>query len=174
MRSEVCTAAIMQDATLGELHMKVIIALDDSPHSNRLLNDVSRRKWPEHTEFRIVNVLEPICSDCAPELEKASAQVQKKRMQAADQLCQHARQRIEHEIPTSKVHYEIRNGDACCELVSSASEWDADKLLLGAHARSTCPHNVLGSVSRSVSLHAPCHVEVVRESGTNRKAVACH
>ena len=136
--------------------LKVVVAIDDSPHSSRLIEAVSHRKWPEHTEFKILAVLEPIeCCVDADEWQETMTAANAKRKHAAEDYCQHARQKLMDKVTPASVHFEIRLGDPKEEIVSAASQWHADKIMMGAHSKGVCPHNLLGSVSRAVSQNAP-------------------
>lgn len=151
--------------------MKVIIAIDDSPMSTSLLNTVVSRWWPKDTQFKILTVLEPIClpseaADFADNLVK----VYDKRMDHATKWCQSARQKLERKIPGAKVHFDIRQGSAPSEIIDAAVDWSADKILIGAHSKDVCPHNLLGSVSRRVATHSPCSVEIVRHKEYAKEA----
>lgn len=84
------------------------------------------------------------------------------RKEAAEKICDHAVKQISNHFPDSKVLCEIRQGAAKSEIVNAAIDWKADKILIGAHGRDICPHNLIGSVSRAVVHSAPCSVEVVR------------
>jgi nucleotide-binding universal stress UspA family protein len=144
--------------------MKVLVALDQSSHSEFLIKTAIRRKWPADTQFKIVSVIEPIDQ----ELEDASwlqlsEAVNRRRKEQAESLCERARHEIEKHVPTASVHYEVKEGDPCCQVINAAIDWQADKILIGSHSKTVCPHNFLGSVSRAVSQHAPCSVEVLRD-----------
>jgi nucleotide-binding universal stress UspA family protein len=60
------------------------------------------------------------------------------------------------------VHFEIRHGSPKTEIIRTATEWEANRILIGAHGHNVCPHNLMGSVSRAVAEHAPCSVEIVK------------
>jgi nucleotide-binding universal stress UspA family protein len=134
--------------------MKVVIGIDDSNYSTNVLHAVEKRHWPSGTEFKIVNVIEPI--------EVDRKDIEKQRKEHAETLCEKARHRIQSAVQGSIVFFEIRHGRASKELLESAAEWSADRILVGAHGHTVCPHNLPGSVSRSVAYQAPCHVEVIR------------
>lgn len=147
--------------------MKVILAIDDSPHSRHLIHSVTKRRWPPDVQFKIVSVVEPLTGIYSNSAWKELANgARERRLKSARDLCHSAREEISAKIPESIVHFEVREGDARHELIDAAVDWAADKMLLGAHSRSICPHNILGSVSRSIVSHAPCSVEVVRERTT--------
>lgn len=146
--------------------MKVLVALDDSPFSKGVVNSILSRPWPAHTTFKIVNVIEPMCivpSDYDPgEFQNALNKMMDIRRASAEKLCDSFLNQFKKKLPESQVIIEIREGSAKNEIVNSAIDWNADKILVGAHGRDVCPHNLLGSVSRSVVNTAPCSVEVVR------------
>lgn len=154
--------------------MKVIIAVDESPYSKEVVKAVTQRSWPEHTQFKVLTVLEPLCvcpEDFASSIMTPTmSQIQKHRMESAQHLCESIRQQIQESIENAIVHCEVRDGLARREIVDTAVDWKADKIMIGAHGKGVCPHNLPGSVSRAVAGHAPCSVEIVRSKST-RKAI---
>lgn len=145
--------------------MKVIVAIDDSPYSTNVIDAILHRKWPKDTQLKLLTVLEPICcdEDAAPEAAKLLCELAERRKKACSRLCERMRHRVEFALPDVVVHTEIREGIARIEIIDAAVEWSADKILIGAHGKDVCPHNLLGSVSRSVALQAPCSIEIVRD-----------
>ena len=144
--------------------MKVIVAIDDSPYSHKVVEKVARRHWPRDTEFRVLTVVEPVTLE---EYGKGKwgeviAEVVDRRKHEALGLCDHARQKLQSHIPDCIVHYEVREGSPKAQIVDAAVEWSADKIIVGAHGKGVCPRFLLGSVSRAVAAHAPCSVEIVR------------
>ncbi len=144
--------------------MKVIIALDDSPYSRHIIDAVVSRHWPANTNFKILTVIEPVSSADEARTDSFTNlfEVEKKRLDFAEALCERARNRLMKEIPNAVVHSEIRKGSPRTEIVNAAVDWMSDKILVGAHGLGICPRNLLGSVSRSVAQQSPCSVEIVR------------
>lgn len=149
--------------------MKAIIAVDDSPMSEELIQNVLRRRWPEHTQFKVLTVLEPICYPSEIEHYASSlVKVFDQRMERAAKHCEKVRERLEGGIPGASVHFDIREGSAPSQIVDAAVDWSADKILMGAHSKDVCPHNLLGSVSQRVASHSPCTIEIIRrKEGTH-------
>ena len=148
--------------------MKVIVAIDDSPYSEELVETVKTRDWPIDTEFKVLSVLEPLdgLSDRFSDvIESANA----KRKKSAEELCRSVREQILGTIAGATVHYEIRSGYPKNEIIEAAADWSADRIIIGAHGHRGCPHNLLGSVSQAVARHAPCSVEVVRQKSKSSK-----
>lgn len=147
--------------------MKVIVALDDSPHSRDVITAVTRRAWPEFTQFRILTVVEPIQN--FDDLDVTGADFKAQREKAADKFCGSIREQLEESVPGAIVHYEVKHGTPAGEIINAAVEWPAELIILGAHGQRGCPTNLMGSVSRAVAHHAPCSVEIVR-SKTSAKS----
>jgi nucleotide-binding universal stress UspA family protein len=144
--------------------MKVVVAIDDSPQSQHMLDLIVRREWANDTEFKVVHVVEPLnASDWSGDgWMEMQHDVLRRRHKGAEKLCSDARHKLESHIPTSIVHYEVREGNPKAEIVYAATQWDANKVIIGAHSREVCPHNSLGSVSRSVAEQSSCTVEIIR------------
>lgn len=146
--------------------MKILIALDDSPYSKDVLGDVAKRDWPDNAQFKLLTIIEPFCLSGDEEedadLLEASGVVHRKRWQLADKLCEQATKKLSAALPNAEINFEIKEGNARSEIISTAVEWSADRIIMGAHGQEVCPHNLLGSVSQGVAMHAPCSVEIVR------------
>lgn len=141
--------------------MKVVVALDDSVYSKEMLHAICRRRWSQDVQFKILSIIEPIPA-FAHEEEGLSIEIKKRRHAYVEKFCSEARHYIEQHVPGAIVHFEVREGKPSNEIILAASQWEANKILIGAHGHGICPHNLLGSVSRSVAERAKCTVEIVR------------
>jgi nucleotide-binding universal stress UspA family protein len=146
--------------------MKILIPLDDSPYSKDVLEDVARRAWPDKAQFKLLTIIEPFCMSGDEEedadLLEATGVVHRKRWQIADKLCEGAKKKLMAAMPNVEINFEIKEGNARSEIINTAVEWSADRIIMGVHGQAVCPHNLLGSVSQGVAMHAPCSVEIVR------------
>lgn len=153
--------------------MKIIVAIDDSPYSEYLVSAIGKRSWPVDTQFKVLSVIEPAEAQLVDELAlQAKRELVSRRKHHAEKLTGAIRKKIEAHVPDAIVHCEIRNGDPRREIIAAAAEWEADRILIGARGRSVCPQLSLGSVSREVTRHAHCTVEVVREPSRSQLAEA--
>lgn len=155
--------------------MKVIIAVDDSPYSMNVVDAVLHRQWPKGTQFKVLTVVEPVCcdEDAEPEIVNLISDLTERRKKSSIRLGERIRHRIEYAFPEMSVHVEIREGLPRTEIINAAVDWSADKILLGAHGKDVCPHNLIGSVSRSVALQSPCSIEIIRaKSGKTSETLA--
>ena len=139
--------------------MRNIVAVDDSPYSTQVIEAIGARRWPVNTEFKVLSVVEPIECSGDDDIESATNAARHK---AIEHMCGEVRHKLQAAVPDSIVHFEVRKGVPTSEILASAIDWSADRILIGARGRHVCPHNLLGSVSRSVAQQASCTVEVVR------------
>ncbi|MBX9949680.1 MAG: universal stress protein [Candidatus Obscuribacterales bacterium] len=144
--------------------MKVIIAIDESVYSKKVLEEVAARKWPADTAFKILSVVEPVkldevdCDNWSLLAKEAFS----RREKFADKLCMEGREMLSKKHPDCNFHVEVRKGDPRHEIIEAAVDWMADKILIGAHGHDLCERFVWGGVSRAIAMKAPCSVEVVR------------
>lgn len=144
--------------------MKVIVAIDQSVFAQQVVDSVLRHRWPDDTSFKLLTVVEPgqLEEFGADRWKDLLSAVAEQRDKTAMEVLNNARQLIQSKFPECSVHTEIRRGKARAEIVDSASEWMADKIILGAHGRA--PNRLMhpGTVPAAVAQNAHCTVELVR------------
>jgi len=153
--------------------MKIVVAVDASPHSDRAVRFVARMRWPAGSRVIVVNVLTPVLtppvtagaggSGGVPLLIEVS---EEQRQQALE-----VTKRAEAVLRESGIAAEGRTpvGDARDALLRLATDERADLLVLGSHGRTGLAKLWLGSVSSHAVTHAHCNVLVVKE-GLDEKA----
>lgn len=145
---------------------RVLLALDNSEHSEHLVTHILALPWPAGTKFRCLHVVNELVVDVLldPDAEFAST------------LTRHYEEKIATErIWVSKIADEINTalgknmasvevllGDPREVIIDMAEQWPADLVLIGSHDRRGFEKLVLGSVSEAVATHAKCAVEVTR------------
>ncbi len=148
--------------------MKVLIAVDDSPYSEAVVDSAVKRNWPEQTEFLILTVLEPIALDTEnqKEMQALIEEGTEKRRKTAKALLETVSDKLRKKLSPAagKVEFTVKEGSPKKEIVESAIEFGADRILIGAQGHGTCAHNLLGEVSRVVAATAHCSVEIIRET----------
>lgn len=143
--------------------MRVIVALDRTEFADQVVEAVCSRQWPIDTQFKLLTVLEPLQwqAESCIEWNDLAETVLKRRKHHADEILIESRQKLARTISKSLIHFEVRIGSAREEIITAATEWMADKIILGAHGHS--PNRLLtGGVSHSVAQHAACSVELIR------------
>ncbi len=147
--------------------MKVLIAVEESKCSQRALESVMERSWPEESQFRIVNVFEPI-----PAYGEAiySPRAAEAMMAAEDELLKIKKKNLKDTVTKLKEHVSdcpvsgaVLTGDVRNSILEEAKTWGADLIVLGSHGRKGLSKLFLGSVAEGVAGHADCSVEIVKE-----------
>ena len=143
--------------------MKILLAIDGSPHSNEAVTEVAGRPWPCGSSVHVVTVLQtpPIgllglpvayfndlikpASDHAQYVIKAATE----RLNSALGNCVY-------------VYGDVLKGSPKWSIIDEANRWGADLIVLGAHGDGFLEGFVIGSIGHAVILHAKCSVEIVR------------
>jgi nucleotide-binding universal stress UspA family protein len=139
--------------------MKVLIAIDSSPASQRVLDEVAARPWPSNTAFCIVSAVEVDCFSGLPALVADTKREceQLVKAGAAKLLC--ARQTATTQVLTGSPR----------RVVSGyAQDWGADLIVAGSHGHSAVGRFFLGSVAQGILRTASCSVEIVRYPAGDR------
>lgn len=145
--------------------MKVLVATDGSPQSELAVADVASRPWPAGTVFEVLAVIHPTIPPLpSPALALPAAHVEQRQQLArrAPEWTRAAAERIRQGVPHASVTTCIREGKPDEVIVDEATQWGADRIILGSHGHGPLGRLLLGSVAEAVLRHAPCSVEVIR------------
>jgi nucleotide-binding universal stress UspA family protein len=147
--------------------VRIIVAVDGSPGSEAAVRAVAARKWPAHSEVKMIIVddplVPPILGEIIPPLNETIEESNTQDLaEAKETLAKFAAMLSDTEL---KVSTEIKLGDPKKELPHAAEEWGADCIFVGSTGFSNrLERFVLGSVSAAVAARAHCSVEVARKS----------
>ena len=146
--------------------MKILIALDDSEHSDRALEFVTRMRWPAGSRVIAVSTLQPRAAvmASAQETAAAAAAMLEEQREHAEALLARAESTLRESGFTSEVR--MLTGDPREALIHLAQAERADLLVVGSRGRTGLTKLMLGSVSSHVVTHAPCSVLVVKDART--------
>jgi nucleotide-binding universal stress UspA family protein len=133
--------------------MKVLIAVDSSPASHRVLEEAAARPWPNETAFCIVSALDVTQFAKLPVLVEDAKRESAQILKAGAALLARA-----SHIATT----EVILGSPRKVISVYASEWGADLILAGSHGHSAIGRFLLGSVAQGILRTAACSVEIVR------------
>ena len=147
--------------------MKILLAIDGSPCSERAVEEVARRPWPDDSQVRIVSVVEPPAPLVAEPYMGVSGyfeEVEQLKRKQADEVVARAAEALRAGAGTALmgISTDVITGSPKRTIVEESEEWDADLIVLGSHGYHTWERMLLGSVSQSVAAHAQCSVEIVR------------
>ena len=145
--------------------MKILLAIDGSPCSERAIEEVARRPWPDDSQVRIVSVVEPpapLAAEPYMGVNSYFEEVERLKREQADETVARAAEALRARAPLMGVSTEVVTGSPKRTIVEESEEWGADLIVLGSHGYHTWERMLLGSVSQSVAAHARCSVEIVR------------
>ena len=143
--------------------MKILIAIDNSKFSEAAIQAVTERGRPQHTEVRVLHVVEPIPLLVSREMagyDPAIETAWESQKQSAEALVAKAAESLH--ARGLKVTTAVVEGDPKSKILDLAEEWHADLIVIGSHGRKGLSRFLIGSVSDAVARHARCSVEIVR------------
>lgn len=143
--------------------LRLILGLDGSVHSEKVLSHVLGRVWPHGTFVRLVAVFDERLRQAPlsnPALARfGSPSDPDPRAWVGRWIESVERRFLQKGLVASG---RILNGDPRRALAEQAARWRADTLFVGARGLSRWERVFLGSVSASLAARAPCTVEIVR------------
>jgi nucleotide-binding universal stress UspA family protein len=133
--------------------MKIVLAVDNSPASQTVLDSAVNRIWPAQAKFRVLNIVNVQRFERLPALiEDATRESQWLVDKAAEKMRGAGLDVVSRSSP----------GHPRSDISCFAKEWDADLILVGSHGHGAIARFLLGSVAQGVLRTAPCSVEIVR------------
>ena len=138
--------------------MKVLIAVDSSPSSQRVLEEAAVRPWPTGTSFSVVHVVDVQGFARLPALiEDAKREGDQIVRAGVDKLSRSGH----NALP------EVIMGFPRRAISEFAKDWHADLIMAGSHGHSAIGRFLLGSVAQGILRTAKCSVEIVRFASTD-------
>lgn len=142
--------------------MKLLIGIDDSPHSRAAVDLVCRMVWPSGTHALVVSVIPP-AMPVHSEIHGSAEWMTR--------LHEHLVREHERVVAATEgvlrasgieASSQLMHGDARVELLDAARSHQPDLLVVGSHGRTGLAKLILGSVAHHVVTHAECSVLVVK------------
>lgn len=140
--------------------MNVLLAVDNSPHSQVAIDVVLSRVWPDGTTFKVFCAVErrqPIFA--VMQREEADAFLSKA-LKAAEEFTKDIAEQLQNALRNCNAINVAAFGDSK-EMILDQVEW-ADLIVVGSHGRHGVPRFFLGSVSQTVLLYSECSTLVAR------------
>ncbi|MBS1998663.1 MAG: universal stress protein [Cyanobacteria bacterium SZAS LIN-2] len=146
--------------------MKILVAVED-PGAAAIVADYACDKAKlANAQVKILNVIPSLFAYTSlavvPELLD---DMRRESRHNAGTLVHEIAERLAKECPTAVVEEQIAEGSPAETILSVASQWDADLIIIGSHGRRGLNRLVLGSVSMAVVGAAECPVLVVKTRG---------
>lgn len=135
--------------------MKLLIAIDSSPVSNRVVNEVARRPWPTGTTACVLNVIDwSALPMSAPLIEATKQSAEALVKSLSTKLCNAG-------LTTTN---RVIEGHPRTAVADYAKEWGADFVIVGSRGAGGMTRFLLGSVAQDTLRRSACSVEIVRRS----------
>jgi nucleotide-binding universal stress UspA family protein len=143
--------------------VKILIAVDDSPDSERAVEFVTRMRWPAGSRVIVMTAWQPIAvavnmhyaGPIPPPVEHLQAQ--RRRHRAVVDRTQGLLRAVGF-----STEGRIMEGDPRECLMEIVKDLGVDLLVMGSHGRGALGRALMGSVSSHAVTHIPCSVLVVK------------
>ena len=154
--------------TIIQQPFDVLLPMDHSSYSVAAAEWALHRSWKVVPKFHLISVVPPMTRAYTQEdnIEKAARllheyeQIERSAKQLLNTWAEKFDKRFgQKSAVTDFVHGEPRN-----TILSKVADESNCMIIMGSHGHTALTRLLLGSVSRSVSLHAGCSVEVVKRS----------
>lgn len=144
--------------------MKILIAYDGTSCAQAALADLWRAGLPPTAEVLLMLVEEIVPALPSPGALTVSDPVTPlpDTTSARDELLRAARLRLQQDFPHWQLHTAHETGVPAALLLAQAETWQPDLLIAGSHGRTALGRLMLGSVSQTLAVEAPCSVRVAR------------
>jgi nucleotide-binding universal stress UspA family protein len=145
--------------------MNILLAMDDSPHSQAALDGVLARAWTPDSNFYVITVVEPFHPEYAgwhTSYVPLAVEAQKELVSGAKALVESSADKLKQKFGEHNVKADVLEGYIKETILCTAKDWPADLIVMGSHGRRGITKFLLGSVSEAVVSHANCSVEIVR------------
>jgi nucleotide-binding universal stress UspA family protein len=143
--------------------MRVLIGVDDSPHSDTALEFVRRMEWPAGTRMIIASAMrlvEPVYSEAALAVGGYDKRVLEEGKKHHEEIVARAEQKLKQD--GFRTEGRILQGDPRESLLEAAREERVDLIVVGSHGRTGLAKMLMGSVASHIVAHAACSVLVVK------------
>jgi nucleotide-binding universal stress UspA family protein len=143
--------------------VKLMIGVDDSPHSLAAADYVRERTWPAGSEAIVVSVVRPAVAIYTEVYVPATHEfegVMEDRLRHHEELVARTAKALRDSGLAATTR--VVQGDPREVLVDLARQEGVQLLVVGSHGRTGLSKLLMGSVAAHVVGHAPCNVLVVR------------
>ena len=155
--------------------MNVLLAIDESRHSEVAAASVLQRFQRESVRLRVIHVVEwpknlaaPFSFAEGPCAAECILSVHESMRSEGRSLVMRVVSRLRE--AGFNVGSVVVEGDVRQAILDEAAAWPADVIVVGSHGRTGFDRLMLGSVSEAIVRHAPCSVEVVRDRPASHAA----
>jgi nucleotide-binding universal stress UspA family protein len=155
-----------QKAGQGLPIKRILVPVDNSPHSQNALEWLSRTPWAPGSEIKLLGVVATLAeeySDPANPIYSSSIEHDWEKAKAAtSEYLAQCKTEVATKFPDCKVTTEQVEGDVADCIIKNAEAWNAQLIFMGSRGNHGLKKIWLGSVSQEVVLGATVPVEVIK------------
>ncbi len=141
---------------------KILVPIDFSDYSKNALRYAVNFAKLFNAEIILIYVVEPIIYP--PDFSMGQIAIPTVTTEFDERAREELNKLAKNEIPTDvKVTTLIKSGKPFVEIIDTASEADADLIIIATHGHSGVEHILFGSTAEKVVRKAPCPVLTLRE-----------
>ena len=133
--------------------MKLLVAIDSSPVSRTVVDEVARRPWPSETLACVLHIIDWSQFPSSASLLQAVKQ-------SADIFVKEASDKLGKAGLQATAM--VLDGHPRIAVAEYAKQWGADLVLIGSREAGGLVRFLLGSVAQAALRRSPCSVEIVR------------
>ncbi len=148
------------------MNNKVLVAIDSTGLPPMVVDTLSKQMHPEQTKVLVLEIVEPLVFSVPPQMAPGYAPElavrQKERLDRAKKVLDQAVEVLSKagfSVDSRVAESEIKEG-----VLTVASEWGANLIVVTSHARKGAAKFLHPSVAQSIVRSAPCSVLVLKES----------
>ncbi len=131
--------------------LRILVATDGSPGSEKALRRLAEGNWPTETQVRIATVADERVANLIPHAETSLVEWARHQAEKGARLL---------EKSGLEISIAVLSGDPRKLLLQEAEDWAADVVFLGGRGPRNARGYLMGSVSTALVNHAHCSVEV--------------
>jgi nucleotide-binding universal stress UspA family protein len=154
--------------------LRILLAIDGSPCSVAAVNDVAHCRLPNGSAVEVLTAIHsrvPVIPDPAFAFAAGRADDLHEQARRSPEIQQAAVTRLRRHRPHLEVTTKVVEGDPKDVILREATEWHADRVVLGSHGYGRVGRAVLGSTAAAVAAEAPCSVVIARPAPSAEAAL---
>ena len=150
---------------------RILLPVEDRTYGEAQVDFLAKHEFPEGSEITVMTIIKPLpVQDYGFAVPAAYLDaIMKEDERAAKNILELIESKLKERFPGLKTNRLIEMGSPAGEIVREAKEGEYDWIVLGSHGRTGLDRFFLGSVSQTVSSHAPCSVTIVRLPDKEKK-----
>ena len=160
--------ALSEQLSIRPGPLKVLLPIDGSEASIVAVQEVASYPFPEDSTIELLYVIHsrlPVIPDFRPwavTMAATHGEIIRAQTRHAPEVLAAAAKRLRFYHRHAAIVTKIVEGVPKHEILREASDWGADRIVMGSHVRGRADRAILGSTAAAVAAHASCTVLIAR------------